>query len=76
VLGYLYPEHEAFSRLQKHIYKIWKDADDKENVIFRMNSCIKCCFQVFLENIMKLIKDSWMYAAAEKNLPLLFQVGR
>ena len=23
------PEHEAFRRLQKHIYKIWKDADDK-----------------------------------------------
>jgi deoxyhypusine synthase len=22
------PEHEAFRRLQKHIYKIWKDADD------------------------------------------------
>ena len=23
------PEHEAFRRLQKHIYKIWKEADDK-----------------------------------------------
>jgi deoxyhypusine synthase len=25
----------------------------KENVIFRMNSCIKCYFQVYLRNIMK-----------------------
>jgi deoxyhypusine synthase len=61
----------AFRRLQKHIYKIWKDADDKENAIFHMNSCIKCCFLEFLESIMKLIKDSWMYAAAEKKLTII-----
>jgi hypothetical protein len=47
------PEHEAFRRLQKHIYKIWKMQMIKENVIFRMNSCIKCYFQVYLRNIMK-----------------------
>ena len=36
------PEEEAFRRLQQHIHKIWKDADKKTNVIFRMNICTKC----------------------------------
>ena len=26
------PEEEAFRRLQKHIYEIWKDADSKEKI--------------------------------------------
>jgi hypothetical protein len=41
------PEHEAFRRLQKHIYKIWKDADDAGeryllNLYFK-----KCFYQAF-----------------------------
>lgn len=40
------PEHEAFRRLQKHIHKIWKEADDKGERYFPHESCIKCCYLV------------------------------
>jgi deoxyhypusine synthase len=51
------PEEEAFRRLQEHIVKIWKDAEAKSGV---------------LEEYYEIdLKDSWMYAAAEKNLPIV-----
>jgi deoxyhypusine synthase len=35
------PEEEAFRRLQKHIYEIWKDAEIKEKDISHTNICTK-----------------------------------
>ena len=66
------PEHEAFRRLQKHIYKIWKDADDKGERYFPH----EFMYQMINSGVLKQYyeidpADSWMVAAAEKNLPIV-----
>jgi len=66
------PEHEAFRRLQKHIYKIWKDADDKGERYFPHEFMYKMLLSGVLEVYYEIdLKDSWMYAAAEANLPII-----
>ena len=50
------PEEEAFRRLQQHIGEIWKDADAKAKVIFRMSSCIKSVERRSGSSTMKLIQ--------------------
>ncbi len=66
------PEHEAFRRLQKHIYKIWKDADDKGESYFPHEFMYKMLLSGVLEEYYEIdLKDSWMYAAAEANLPII-----
>lgn len=66
------PEHEAFRRLQKHIHKIWKDADDKGERYFPHEFMYKMLLSGVLEEYYEIdLKDSWMYAAAEKNLPIV-----
>jgi deoxyhypusine synthase len=60
------PEHEAFRRLQKHIYKIWKTQMMQENVIYHMSLCTKCFIRRFRRILRNRFEDSWMYAAAEK----------
>ncbi len=66
------PEHEAFRRLQKHIYKIWKDADDNGERYFPHEFMYKLLLSGALEEYYEIdLKDSWMYAAAEKNLPIV-----
>lgn len=66
------PEHEAFRRLQKHIYQIWKDADDKGERYFPHEFMYKMLLSGVLEEYYEIdLKDSWMYAAAEKNLPMV-----
>jgi deoxyhypusine synthase len=48
-----------------------EDADDKGERYFRMNSC-KMLLSGVLEEYYEIdLKDSWMYAAAEKNLPII-----
>ena len=66
------PEHEAFRRLQKHIHKIWKDADDKGERYLPHEFMYKMLLSGVLEEYYEIdLKDSWMYAAAEKNLPII-----
>lgn len=66
------PEEEAFRRLQKHIYKIWKDADDNGERYFPHEFMYKLLLSGVLEQYYEIdIKNSWMYAAAEKNLPII-----
>ncbi len=66
------PEHEAFRRLQKHIHKIWKDADYKGERYFPHEFMYKMLLSGVLEEYYEIdLKDSWMYAAAEKNLPIV-----
>lgn len=66
------PEHEAFRRLQKHIYKIWKEADDKGERYFPHEFMYKMLLSGVLEEYYEIdLKDSWMYAAAEANLPMV-----
>ena len=66
------PEEEAFRRLQQHIYKIWKDADDKGERYLPHEYMYKMLLSGVLEEYYEIdLKDSWMYAAAEKNLPII-----
>ncbi|GAA5041329.1 deoxyhypusine synthase [Marivirga lumbricoides] len=66
------PEEEAFRRLQKHIFKIWKDAEDKGERYFPHEFMYKMIQSGVLEEYYEIDpKDSWMLAAAEKNLPMV-----
>lgn len=66
------PEEEAFRRLQKHIYEIWKDADDRGERYFPHEFMYKLILSGVLEQYYEIDpKDSWMVAAAEMNLPIV-----
>ncbi|MFC2120170.1 deoxyhypusine synthase family protein, partial [Bacteroidota bacterium] len=66
------PEEEAFRRLQKHIYKIWKEAEEKDERYFPHEYMYKMLLSGVLEPYYEMDpKDSWMLAAAEKNLPIV-----
>lgn len=66
------PEEEAFRRLQKHIYKIWKEADNKVERYFPHEFMYKLLLSGELEQYYEIDpKDSWVLAAAEKNLPIV-----
>jgi len=66
------PEEEAFRRLQKHIHKIWKDAEDAGERYFPHEYMYKILLSGELEQYYEIDpKNSWMLAAAEKNLPIV-----
>lgn len=66
------PEDEAFRRLQKHIYKIWKEADEKGERYFPYEYMYKMLRSGVLEQYYEIDpKDSWMLAASEKNIPVI-----
>ena len=66
------PEEEAFRRLQKHIYKIWKDTENDNNKKFSHEFMYELLLSRVLEEYYEIdIKDSWVYAAAQKNLPMV-----
>jgi deoxyhypusine synthase len=66
------PEEEAFRRLQKHIHQLWKEADDKGERYFPHEYMYKMIRSGVLEQYYEIDpKDSWMVAAAEKNLPIV-----
>ena len=66
------PEEEAFRRLEKHIFALWKKADNSGERYFPH----EYMYQLIKNDILKPYyeidpKDSWMVAAAEKNLPIV-----
>ena len=66
------PEEEAFRRLQKHIHKIWKDADNAGERYFPHEYMYKMLLSGDLEQYYEIDPtNSWMLAAAEKNLPIV-----
>ncbi|CAN5455220.1 deoxyhypusine synthase family protein [soil metagenome] len=66
------PEEEAFRRLQKHIHKLWKDADTNGERFFPHEYMYKMLLSGVLEQYYEIDpKDSWMLAAAQKNLPIV-----
>ncbi len=66
------PEEEAFRRLQKHIFKIWKDAEDKGERYFPHEFMFKLLNSGVLEQYYEIDpKNSWMLAAAKKNMPMV-----
>lgn len=66
------PEEEAFRRLQKHIYELWKDADSKGERYLPHEFMYKMLNSGVLKQYYQIDpKNSWMIAAAEKNLPIV-----
>jgi deoxyhypusine synthase len=66
------PEEEAFRRLQKHIYELWKEADAKGERYLPHEFMYKMILSGVLEQYYEIDpKNSWMIAAAEKNLPII-----
>lgn len=66
------PEEEAFRRLQKHIFKIWKDAEENGERMFPHEFLYKLLLSGVLEQYYEIDpKNSWMLAAAKKNLPIV-----
>ncbi|WP_107037616.1 deoxyhypusine synthase family protein [Brumimicrobium mesophilum] len=66
------PEEEAFRRLQQHVFDIWKDAEDKGERYFPHEFLYKLVLSGVLEQYYEIDpKNSWMVAAAQKNLPII-----
>jgi len=66
------PEEEAFRRLQKHIEGIWKGAQDKGERYFPHEYMYQILNSGELEQYYEIDpKNSWMLAAAERNLPIV-----
>ena len=66
------PEEEAFRRLQKHVYELWKKAQDSGERYFPHEYMYQMLLSGVLEQYYEIDpKNSWMLAAAEKNLPIV-----
>lgn len=66
------PEEEAFRRIQKHIFKIWKDAENNGDRFFPHEFMYKLLLSGVLEDYYEIDPmNSWMLAAAQKNLPIV-----
>lgn len=66
------PETEAFRRLQKHIFEIWKDAEEKGERLFPHEFMYRLLLSGVLEQYYEIDPaDSWMLAAAKADLPMV-----
>lgn len=66
------PEEEAFRKLQKHIFAHWKKAQDDGESFFPHEYMYKMLLSKELEQYFEIKpENSWMLAAAEKNLPIV-----
>lgn len=66
------PEEEAFRRLQSHVFKLWEEAQNKDERFFPHEFMYKLLLSGGLEQYYEIDpKNSWMLAAAEKNLPMV-----
>jgi deoxyhypusine synthase len=66
------PEEEAFRRIQEHIYRIWKDAELDGRRRFPHEYMYDMLLSGILEDHYEIDPaDSWVLAAAEKDLPIV-----
>ena len=66
------PEEEAFRRIQSHIEKVWKDAEATGERYFPHEYFYKVILSGVLKQNYEIDpKNSWMIAAAEKNIPIV-----
>jgi deoxyhypusine synthase len=66
------PEEEAFRRLEKHVFKIWKQAEIKGKRFFPHEFLYQLILSGELEQHYEIPeKDSWMIASAKENLPMV-----
>ncbi len=66
------PEEEAFRRIQSHIYGIWKQAEKAGERYFPHEFMYKLLLSGVMQEHYEIDPaNSWMMAAAEKNLPII-----
>lgn len=66
------PEEEAFRRLQKHIHKLWQDATAQGQRFFPHEYMYQLLRSGELKPYYEIDSaNSWMLAAAEKNIPIV-----
>lgn len=66
------PEEKAFRRLQTHIFEQWKKAENAGERYFPHEYMYKMLLSGDLQQYYEIDPaDSWMLAAAEKNLPII-----
>ncbi len=66
------PEGEAIRRIEAEILDIWKDADAKGERLFPYQFLYRLLLSGKLEKSYQIDpKNSWMLAAAQKNLPII-----
>jgi deoxyhypusine synthase len=66
------PEEEAIRRIEKHIHAIWKEANDKGERYLPHEYFYRLLREGILEQYYQIDpKNSWLLAAAEKNLPIV-----
>ncbi|MFT6167035.1 MAG: deoxyhypusine synthase [Vicingaceae bacterium] len=66
------PEEEAFRRLQSHVFKLWKKAEENGQRFLPHEYLYQLLLSGELEQYYEIDpKNSWMLAAAEKNLPII-----
>jgi deoxyhypusine synthase len=66
------PEEEAFRRLQSHLEKAWKDAEAAGERYFPHEFLYKVVLSGDLDQYYEIDpKNSWILAAAEKNIPII-----
>ncbi|MEM9983892.1 MAG: deoxyhypusine synthase family protein [Bacteroidota bacterium] len=66
------PEEEAFRRLQTHIFEIWQQAEQRGERYFPHEYMYQMLRSGVLEQYYEIDpQNSWMLAAAEKNLPIV-----
>ncbi len=65
------PEEEAMRKIERHIIKLWKRADDAGERFFPYEFMYQMIRENMLKDEMQIDpKDSWLIAACEKNLPI------
>ncbi len=66
------PEEEAFRRLQGYFFDVWKSAEEKSERYFPHEFMYQVLLSGDLEQYYEIDpKDSWVLAAAEKNIPIV-----
>jgi len=66
------PEEEAFRKLQSHLFKVWKDAEDKGERLFPHEFMFRMLNSGELKQHFEIDpNNSWMVAAAERNVPMV-----
>ncbi len=66
------PEEEAFRVLQKHMFELWKTAEEKGERYFPHEFLYQLLNSRALEDAYQIDpEDSWMIQAAKKNLPMV-----
>lgn len=66
------PEEEAFRRIERLIFKIWRESEEKSQRFFPHEYMYELLLSGVLEEYYEIDpKDSWVLAAAQKNLPIV-----